>query len=627
MKKILCVDDAPDMLKLLVRMLEMRGYEVAQARNGLEAIQKAESWQPHLIITDIVMPYMDGLDAITALRNNPQTANIPIVVFTASLDDEERQKALELGADDHMPKPFDSVILDTLLQRYLGPNASIQNFEQTRQDEIKEAAAKVLLAQKMNLAYKLELYKANPDLVATMEYYTALTRDIVHGLRNRLGILQSYMPQAKYCTQLLEGLALLHLKPSLAQEFSDGTAIEITFEQLMSLNADKYKIHTAGYGRDKLMGITLKGWLDSDLLSLGLWLFFQGLSGCIPDTVTEDMDTSKRQVIQIHDNRLDNDRLGMDLYLVLPTYPRKKLIALTDLRSLLQGNVAAVCLMLLNKTVFLNGGTLRINQEGEIYIKVPATSNNETLEEMETAISHITAQLPQDRTPYELCKPLFHSLTHGFIAAMDQELQKIMVEVRQDAYFIANEKFLSIVLRNCTYARLLLENLRWLGTGYDLPQERVDVAEAVEAIREVLRGRIRDRLEDEEEGLMTVHQNIPAHLPAIKANWIAVQQILLNCIVNALEAMPQKGILILRACLEKSEVCIEIGDTGQGILPENIPAIFDIAFTTKRGKRYGTGLYIVNTLVERLDGRIEVESVSGSGSIVRLYFPAAKQHQ
>ncbi|MCB0168010.1 MAG: response regulator, partial [Anaerolineae bacterium] len=65
MKKILCVDDAPDMLKLLARMLEMRGYEVAMATNGLEAVRKAESWQPNLIITDIIMPYMDGLDAIT----------------------------------------------------------------------------------------------------------------------------------------------------------------------------------------------------------------------------------------------------------------------------------------------------------------------------------------------------------------------------------------------------------------------------------------------------------------------------------------------------------------------------------------------------------------------------------
>ncbi|MCB0192039.1 MAG: response regulator [Anaerolineae bacterium] len=622
MNKILCVDDAPDMLKLLVRMLEMRGYEVAQARNGLEAIAKAESWQPNLIIIDIVMPYMDGLDAITALRNNPQTANIPIVVFTASLDDEERQKALELGADDHMPKPFDSMILDKLLQRYLGPNASLQNLEQTRQDEIKEAAAKVLLAQKMNLAYKLDVYQADPNIMASMEYYTALTRDLVHSLRNRLGILQSYMPQAKYCTQLLEGLAFLHLKPSLAQEFSDGTVVELTFEELMVFNDGKYKILSAGHRRNKPIGITLKGWLDSDLLSLGLWLFFQGISGCIPDTTTEDTDISKRQVIQIHDNRLDNDRLGMDLYLVLPYYPKEKLLELHDLRRLSQGNVAAVSLLLLKKAVFLNGGTLRINKEGEIYIKIPAASNKETLEEMETAISHLSAELPQVGIPYELCKPLFHSLTHGFIEAMDRELQQITVGARQDDYFIANPKFLKIVLRSCTYARLLLENLRWLGTGCPLPREHVDVTEAVDAIREVLRGRIRDRLEDEEEGLMTVHQEIPPQLPPIKANWLAIQQILLNCIVNALEAMPQKGTLTLRACVEGAEICIEISDTGQGILSESTPAIFNLDYTTKKGKRYGTGLYMVKTLVDQLDGRIEVESIPKLGSTFRLYFPA-----
>lgn len=625
MNKILCVDDAPDMLKLLVRMLEMRGYEVNQASNGLEAVKKAETWQPNLIITDIIMPYMNGLDAIVALRHNPQTADIPIIVFTASVDEEEAQKALQLGADEHMPKPFDSAILDKLLQRFLGPNASLQNLEQTRQNSIKEAASKILLAQKMNLAYQLDLYRTSPDLAATINYYTSLTRDMIHGLRNRFGILQSYLPQAKYCTQLLEGLAFLHLKPSLAQEFFDGTAVEITTKELMVFNANRYKINITGYQNgDKEPGITLKGWLDSELLSLGLWLFFQGISGGIPNIRDKSDTLTSKQLIQIYDTRIDNSQLGLGLYLSLPSYSTSNLLKLDDPNCMLQGNTAAIGLMLLKKAVFLNGGTLRLNRQGEMQIKIPSTLvRDESLEETELQISQMSAELPSTTEPYERYKPQIQNLTLGFIAAMDRELQCMLVDAPHDEYLRANQKFLDIVLRNCTYARLLLENLRWLGTGTELPPEVVDLATVTESIRVVLRGRIRERATDDVEGLVEVHQEIPADLPPIYGNQMAVQQILLNLIVNALEAMPQDGLLKLQAFENETEICFEISDTGQGIPAQKLGSIFDLSFTTKQAKNYGTGLYIVKALVNRLNGRIEVESTPDEGSTFRLYFLSA----
>ncbi|MCB9076390.1 MAG: response regulator [Anaerolineaceae bacterium] len=622
MKKILCVDDAPDMLKLLARMLEMRGYEVAMATNGLEAIRKAESWQPNLIITDIIMPYMDGLDAITAIRKNPQTAKIPIIVFTASIDADDRKRALELGADEQMPKPFDFVILDNLLQRFLGPNSSIQNLEQSRQDEIREASIKVLLAQKMDLAYQVKIHQTNPDLAATLVYFTTLTRDIVHSLRNRFGIMQSYLPQARYCLHLLEGLTLLHLKPTLSQNFFDGTVTEIALPDLMKFSANRYKVLMAEHRRNgKPPGLTLKGWLDSELLSLSLWLLFQGISGRIPSIDQADIDPPTKHLIQIRDNCNDNPNFGLGLTITLPSYPASYLLKLDDLKYVLQGNATALGLMLLKKTVFLNGGTCRVTNSGEIDLKIPfASSQPDNVEEMEWAISQFVAELPTVSRPYETYQSYLQNLSHGLIEAMVRELDHIAVEARHDDYLITNQKFLNTVLRNCAYARLLLENLRWLGAGTDPACEAVDLTQAVQSVREILRSRIRDRAEDQAEGLVDVEQDFASDLPPICANRIAVEQILLNLIMNALEAMPHGGTLRLGASLRGGQVCLEVSDSGHGIPPQSLPAIFEIRFTTKQRKDYGTGLYVVRSIIDRLGGRIEVASQPDVGTKFSLYF-------
>ncbi|MCB0224743.1 MAG: response regulator [Anaerolineae bacterium] len=622
MKKILCVDDAPDMLKLLARMLEMRGYEVAMATNGLEAVRKARTWQPDLIITDIIMPYMDGLDAITAIRKNPQTAQIPIIVFTASIDADDRQRALELGADEQMPKPFDFTILDNLLQRFLGPNSSVQNLEQSRQDEIREASIRVLLAQKMDLAYQVEMYKTNPDLAATLVYFTALTRDIVHSLRNRFGIMQSYLPQARYCLHLLEGLTLLHLKPSLSQNFFDGAVTDISLPDLMTFSANRYKVLMAEHRRNgKPPGLTLKGWLDRELLSLGLWLLFQSTSGRIPNVDQDAPEQTAKHLIQIRDNRNTNPALGLSLTITLPSYPASYLLKLDDPDYVLQGNAMALGLMVLKKTVFLNGGACHITSGGEIDLKIPFVSSQpDNVEEMELSISQYVTELPAISRPYETYQPYLQNLSHGLVEAMVRELDHIAVEARHDDYLIANPRFLNTVLRNCAYARLLLENLRWLGAGADLAREAVDLNQAVESVREILRSRIRDRAEDQAEGLVDVEQTFAPDLPPICANAIAVQQILLNLIMNALEAMPQGGTLKLSASLRDGQVCFEISDSGQGMSSQTLPSIFDVRFTTKQRKNYGTGLYIVKSIVERLGGRIEVESQPDVGTKFSLYF-------
>lgn len=104
--KILVVDDEPDAVELVEFNLRNSGFEVVTAGNGAEAIRKARSNSPDLIVLDVMLPELDGLEVCKLLRGDPATAGIPILMLTAKAEEIDRVLGLELGADDYVSKPF-----------------------------------------------------------------------------------------------------------------------------------------------------------------------------------------------------------------------------------------------------------------------------------------------------------------------------------------------------------------------------------------------------------------------------------------------------------------------------------------------------------------------------------------
>ncbi|WP_158744570.1 PleD family two-component system response regulator [Acidisphaera sp. L21] len=115
--RILIVDDVPVNTKLLQAKLVAEYYQVEIAHSGADAIRLAHSWQPDLILLDVVMPEMDGYQTCRRLKSDNQTVHIPVVMVTALADPTERLQGLEVGADDFLTKPLD---YDTLLARVRG---------------------------------------------------------------------------------------------------------------------------------------------------------------------------------------------------------------------------------------------------------------------------------------------------------------------------------------------------------------------------------------------------------------------------------------------------------------------------------------------------------------------------
>lgn len=105
-EKILVVDDDLETLRLVSLMLQRQGYQILSAPNGAQALSMARNNLPDLIVLDIMMPDMDGYEVTRQLRDNPDTANIPILMFTAKSQVEDKVTGYDVGADDYLTKPI-----------------------------------------------------------------------------------------------------------------------------------------------------------------------------------------------------------------------------------------------------------------------------------------------------------------------------------------------------------------------------------------------------------------------------------------------------------------------------------------------------------------------------------------
>lgn len=104
-EKILVVDDDLDTLRLVGLMLQRQGYQIVAASNGAQGVEKALSEKPDLILLDVMMPDMDGYEVTRRLRKNPITSTIPILMFTAKTQIDDKVTGFEVGADDYLTKP------------------------------------------------------------------------------------------------------------------------------------------------------------------------------------------------------------------------------------------------------------------------------------------------------------------------------------------------------------------------------------------------------------------------------------------------------------------------------------------------------------------------------------------
>ena len=108
---VLVVDDDPVIQKLLQVNFEMEGYSVITAGDGEEGLRRAQAERPDIVLLDIMMPKMNGLEVAAALKADDETAGIPVILLSAKAQSSDVQAGMEAGADDYITKPFDPLEL------------------------------------------------------------------------------------------------------------------------------------------------------------------------------------------------------------------------------------------------------------------------------------------------------------------------------------------------------------------------------------------------------------------------------------------------------------------------------------------------------------------------------------
>lgn len=116
---VLAVEDDEDNLQLVMQVLTFLECSFITATDGQTALEKAQTYQPNLILLDIMLPNMSGIEVIQQLKQNPQTRRIPVIAVTAMARSEDRERILSLGCDDFISKPYMIDELEALIGRYL----------------------------------------------------------------------------------------------------------------------------------------------------------------------------------------------------------------------------------------------------------------------------------------------------------------------------------------------------------------------------------------------------------------------------------------------------------------------------------------------------------------------------
>jgi DNA-binding response OmpR family regulator len=223
MATILVVEDDPDIANLIARYLQQAGHAVDQLLSGTDVIRRVKATPPDVLVLDIMLPGVDGLRICQALRTDPKTARVPIIMVTARGEESDRIAGLELGADDYVTKPFSPKELSarvmallrrvepappTSILRYGSVTMDLDRHVVTSGDEELHLTAKEFLLLRYLIEHRGRVLSRDLLLTDVWGYqYTGGTRTVdvhVRRLREKLPALGSAITTIKQFGYRLE---------------------------------------------------------------------------------------------------------------------------------------------------------------------------------------------------------------------------------------------------------------------------------------------------------------------------------------------------------------------------------------------------------------------------------------
>lgn len=236
-EKILIIDDDLDTLKLVGLLLQRNGYQIAAAKSGPQGIQKARQVHPDLILLDVMMPGMDGYETARHLRADPETASIPIIMFTAKSQLDDKLAGFESGADDYVTKPVHPAELLARVRRVLSRTTAQLSVERpAATGGLRGFAAGVLGAKggvgvttvALNLGIALRQESKNSVTIAEMRPAHG-TLGVELGLESNNGLGNLLNLPINQITETRVGNELLVFNPGLRFLLASADPAQVTF--------------------------------------------------------------------------------------------------------------------------------------------------------------------------------------------------------------------------------------------------------------------------------------------------------------------------------------------------------------------------------------------------------------
>ncbi|MBC7255988.1 MAG: response regulator [Chloroflexi bacterium] len=522
-ERILVVDDEPTVLMFCTRALSRMGYEAQGVSSGEEALALLKTGAFDVLVTDIAMPGMNGIELLRQAREILPELVVVVITGVGSID--LAIKALRGGAQDFLPKPFTPLELKSAVDR---------------------ALAQVRMAQE----------------------------------RTQMRVL---MPLFELAKQRLEHVDLY--------EFYD----QVLTLALKETRADSAALFSLG---DDDQTFTKEASIGKEL-------------SCGPECATLIRVARERQGAFVVDDQVAKElgiheafeRAGVEAVLCAPLHAPGRYVGILLLtKAQGQGAFRPADIEILT---ILSGQVAGLVENARLVAQL-----EEWNRELERRVEERTRAL--EEAQQRLLRSERLATVGQLGASIAHELRNPLGVINNSVYFLRLRlgeedpkitKHLDIIEHEVRSANKIITDLMNFVRVKEVEKEVLDPNVLVE--------RVLNKIEVPEN--IAIKTQLDPSLPAAPFDAVKMEQILVNLLNNAIQAMPQGGEVVISTSKREGWICFSIRDTGEGIRPEDLPRIFEPLFTT-RAKGIGLGLSIVKLLVDAHHGEIEVSSQVGQGT-------------
>jgi PAS domain S-box-containing protein len=670
-KRVLVVDDHATQRKLAHLALSAAGFAVVTAADGPSALQLAREHRPDVIVSDVLMPGMDGFQVCSAVRADPMLRDIPVVLTSAHFREEaDRELAARFGATRYVSRSsgYNAVVsatmeaLDAPASGFMAtPLAELQAdyFRQVAQQLERQAAIGLGLAQRASMqATALSVLDTISDaLAAQVDPESALGDTLTSYLDSAglsVGAILLREPLGAWTVRAHVGVP--------ASIWADHLAI---VEPTIRSGSLAMPSREAGAAGDALLAaMNVRVALAVTIVARG-----EAMGVLVLGSNREDFSVGGGALLKAA--RSVSMQIGQALTLGrtfqrLGASERRYRLLFESARDAMRIVTASGTIVEANRGWEDIVGRPRAEIAGKsITDFVPVDQRRTTLEELAVAVVH--------GSPVVL-RPMLHADGH----LVQVELSSTALEIGGERYVLEVARDVSERLRLAeqlrhaqkmdavgrlagsvahdmnnvlavvlSYSVLLLEGLEKGEVRADDVQEIRTAAQRGAALtkqllafsrQRVLKPGLLDLNETISEMLRMVRTLIGAdvavqtrlgqELPKVKVDRGHLEQVIMNLAINARDAMPTGGTLVLSTQLSDGEVVMSVADNGSGMTAGTRERIFEPFFTTKpEGKGTGLGLAMVFGIIAQSQGRIEVESEVGRGTTFRIHLPPGDPRQ